>query len=190
MLSFPSLQPGVSKLALLYIACELPQVHSVTCFWSGSYKLEVSKTLCLDLINLLASHRAPRNLFFFFFLLDYWFITKGHNSETSRWKRYIGQRMRKGWGEKLPCSLDIPLFLNFPMSMDLGTLQTLSFCILSACKAGDQSLIPVLGRSTGEGNGNPLQYTCLHNPVDRGVWRAIVHGVAKSWTEWLTHMRV
>ena len=50
-------------------------------------------------------------------------------------------------------------------------------------KVGDQGLIPGLGRSTGEGNGNPLQYSCLHNPVDRGVWRAIVHGVAKSWTE-------
>ena len=41
-------------------------------------------------------------------------------------------------------------------------------------------LIPGLGRSLGEGNGNPLQYSCLENPVDRGVWWALVHRVAKS----------
>ena len=39
-----------------------------------------------------------------------------------------------------------------------------------------------LGRSLGEGNGNPLQYSCLGNPMDRGAWWAIVHGVAKNWT--------
>ena len=41
---------------------------------------------------------------------------------------------------------------------------------------------PGLGRFPGEGNGNPLQYSHLGNPIDRGDWRAIVHGVAKSWT--------
>ena len=41
-------------------------------------------------------------------------------------------------------------------------------------------LVPRLGRTPGEGNGNPLQYSCLENPRDRGVWRATVHGVAKS----------
>ena len=52
----------------------------------------------------------------------------------------------------------------------------------SACNVGDSGLIPDLGRSLGEGNGNPLQYSCLNNPKDRGTWRDIVHGVAKSWT--------
>ena len=52
----------------------------------------------------------------------------------------------------------------------------------SACNAGDQGSIPGLGRSPGEGNGNPLQYSCLENPTDRGAWRATVHRVAKSWT--------
>ena len=52
----------------------------------------------------------------------------------------------------------------------------------SACSAGDQSLIPGLGRSPGEGNGNPLLYSCLENPMVRGAWWATVHGVAKSWT--------
>ena len=46
--------------------------------------------------------------------------------------------------------------------------------------AGDMSSIPGLGRSPGEGNGNPLQYSCLGNPVDRGAWRATVHEVAKE----------
>ena len=50
----------------------------------------------------------------------------------------------------------------------------------SACNAGDPGWIPGLGRSPGEGNGNPLQYSCLENPMDRGAWRATVHGVAKS----------
>jgi len=45
----------------------------------------------------------------------------------------------------------------------------------------DTGSIPGLGRSPGEGHGNPLQYSCLRSPVDRGAWQATVHGVAKSW---------
>ena len=52
----------------------------------------------------------------------------------------------------------------------------------SACNAGDPGLIPGLARYPGEGNGNPLQYSCLENPMDRGAWRATVHRVAKSQT--------
>ena len=52
----------------------------------------------------------------------------------------------------------------------------------SACNAGDLGSIPGLGRSPTEGNGNPLQYACLKNPMDRLAWRATVHGVAKSQT--------
>ena len=51
-----------------------------------------------------------------------------------------------------------------------------------ACNAGDPGLIPGLGRPPGGGNGNPLQYSCLKNPVDRGAWQTTVHGVAKSQT--------
>ena len=47
--------------------------------------------------------------------------------------------------------------------------------------AGDMGSIPGLGRFPAETNGNPLQYSCLENPMDRGAWRAMVHGVAKSW---------
>ena len=53
----------------------------------------------------------------------------------------------------------------------------------SAYKAGDPGLIPELGRSPGEGNGNPLQYSCLENPMDGGAWWARTHGVSKSKTQ-------
>ena len=52
----------------------------------------------------------------------------------------------------------------------------------SAWNEGDPGSIPELGRSPGEGNGNPLQYSCLENPVEGGAWWAAVHGVAKSRT--------
>ena len=53
---------------------------------------------------------------------------------------------------------------------------------MSASNVGDLSLIPGSGRSPGEGNGNPLQCSCLENPMDGGAWWATVHGVAKSRT--------
>ena len=64
---------------------------------------------------------------------------------------------------------------------------TLAFCLTlvrlsgeeSACNAGDLGLIPGLGRCPGEGNGNPLQYSCQDNPMDRGAWQATVHGVIR-----------
>ena len=52
----------------------------------------------------------------------------------------------------------------------------------SACSVGDPGSVPGLGRSPGEGNGNPLQYSYLENPTDRRAWWATVHGVAKSQT--------
>ena len=53
----------------------------------------------------------------------------------------------------------------------------------SACSVGDPGSIPGLGRSPGEGNGNPLQYSCLENPMNRASWCTTVHGVAKSQTQ-------
>ena len=52
----------------------------------------------------------------------------------------------------------------------------------SACSAGDLGSIPGLGRYPGEENGNPLQYSCLNNPMDRGAWWARAHGATKSRT--------
>ena len=51
-----------------------------------------------------------------------------------------------------------------------------------ACDIGDPGLVPGLGRSSGEGKSNPLQYSCLENPMDRGAWQATVPGVARSRT--------
>ena len=63
--------------------------------------------------------------------------------------------------------------LDFPSGSD-GTV--------SVYNQGDPGSIPGLGRSPGEGNGNPLQYSCLENPMDGGAWWATVHGVTKSRT--------
>ena len=52
--------------------------------------------------------------------------------------------------------------------------------------ARNLDLIPGLGLSPGGGNGNPLQYSCMGNPMDRGAWQGTVHSVAKNWT-WLSH---
>ena len=54
---------------------------------------------------------------------------------------------------------------------------------VSAYNPGDPGSIPGSGRSPGEGNDNPLQYSCLENPMDGGAWWATVHGVAKSQTQ-------
>ena len=52
-----------------------------------------------------------------------------------------------------------------------------------ACNVAAPGSIPGVGRSPGEGNGNPLQYSCLENSIDRGAWRATVHRITKSWTQ-------
>ena len=59
----------------------------------------------------------------------------------------------------------------------------------SACSAGDLGSIPGTGRSPGEGNGNPLQYFWPENPMDRGAWRATVHGVARVGHNLATKLR-
>ena len=57
-----------------------------------------------------------------------------------------------------------------------------SYCKASSCNAGDLGPIPGSGVSPGEGNGNPLQYSCLENPMDREAWQTTVHGITKSRT--------
>ena len=70
--------------------------------------------------------------------------------------------------------LPAPGFLDFPGGS--GGKE-------SACNVGDLGSIPGLGRSPGGGHGNPLQYSCLKNPIDRRVWWPAVHGVTKSQTQ-------
>ena len=74
---------------------------------------------------------------------------------------------------------------NYWITREFPVLQVVLVVKNSPASAGDISdpgSIPVLGRSPGEGNGNPLQYSCLENPMDRGAWWAIAHGVTKSQT--------
>ena len=81
-----------------------------------------------------------------------------------------------------------PLLLLHSTSPSIGVFPDESVGKESTCNAGDTGdvgLIPGSGRSPAEGNGNPLQYSSLGNPRDRGAWRATVHRVAKSWT-WLS----
>ena len=84
----------------------------------------------------------------------------------------------------------IPQFLNvmyhmidLDISKNLCTSRVLSCGSngkLSSCNAGDPSSIPGSGRSPGEGNGNPLQYSCLANSMDGGAWWVTVHGFTKA----------
>ena len=78
------------------------------------------------------------------------------------------QRVRHNWATEL----------NFPNGTVVKNLPA------SAGNARDMGSIPMSERSLSVGNGNPFQYSCLENSMDRGAWRAIVHGFTKSWT-WL-----
>ena len=69
--------------------------------------------------------------------------------------------------------------MSNPNLPTIGSFPCSSVGKESICNAGDLGSIPGLERSPGEGNGNPLQYSFLENPMDRGAWRAIVHGVAR-----------
>ena len=83
-------------------------------------------------------------------------------------------RVRHDWSD-----LAVALTLGFPGGSEVKA---------SASSAEDPGSIPGLGRSPGEENGNPLQYSCLENPRDRGVWWAAIYGLAQSWTQlkWLS----
>ena len=89
-----------------------------------------------------------------------------------------------GWGPQIPQAMrgrknvmgrfkGIQVFIGLPCSSDGKE---------SACKAGDPGVIPGSGRSPGEGNGNPLQYSCLENSMDRGAWQAMIQEVGKNQT--------
>ena len=79
--------------------------------------------------------------------------------------------------------------INWEIGIDMYTLLMGSVVKKYTYQAGDAGSIPGLGRSPGEENGNPLQYSCLGNPMDRGVWWSTVHGVANELdkTEHLNH---
>ena len=93
------------------------------------------------------------------------------------------------WLHKLWCDKNSKAWMNGKWTWKSGRGQSAywgfsegSEVKASACNAGDLGSIPGSGRSPGEGNGNPLQYSCLENPMDGGVWWAAVYGVAQSRT--------
>ena len=100
-----------------------------------------------------------------------------HRLQSFPNKRYTGSEFFDLLNDWNVLILSIYLtYLGFPGGSEVKA---------SACNVGDLGSIPGSGRSPGEGNGNPLQYSCLENPMDGGAWRATVHGVAKSRT-WLS----
>ena len=103
---------------------------------------------------------------------------KGRRADPQPFHNLEGKEGGKGLGEEWGAQLYLNVLFerkragkeSFPCGSDGKE---------SACNAGDLSSIFELGRSPGEENGNPLQYSCLENSMDRGTWRAPVHGVAK-----------
>ena len=101
--------------------------------------------------------------------------------------------MEQLFRQHLGTTVGLPIFFNVSQGSfsfqchffkSLSTAGCLGFPHSSvgkefACNAEDLGSIPGSGRSLGEGNGNPLQYSCLENPMDRGAWQATVHGVAR-----------
>ena len=87
-----------------------------------------------------------------------------------------------GFLSKLESGLMLLLALGGGRGLALSPYQHGAVAKNPPTNAGDLGSIPGLGRSFGGGHGNPLQYSCLENPMDRGTWRATVHGVAKSQT--------
>ena len=91
-------------------------------------------------------------------------------------------RQASGLGHKQPQPFSSFLckYYHFPCASQC--LPGASDSKESTCNVGDLGIIPGLGRSPGQVRGNPLQYSCLENPMDRGAWQATVRGVTQSWT--------
>ena len=94
-------------------------------------------------------------------------------------------QVSKSAAQRLPCLAHHLSEFNSHLENWAGLPRWISGKKNLPANAGNMGSIPGSGRSPGEGNGNPLQYSCLENPRDRGAWRTTVHGVAKSWT-WLS----
>ena len=96
-------------------------------------------------------------------------------------KQYLTQK-KTAVLSVLPMSIHLFLRNKYILILYFGVFPGGSDSKEPACNVGDLGSIPGSGRSPGEGNGNPLQYSCLENSVDGGAWGAVIHGVAKSQT--------
>ena len=110
-----------------------------------------------------------------------------HDWETEKAHKHISYKESKGKKKKKKgTSVQVIQEIWFSQLLLLICDQVTGFNAHSesACSMGDPASISKSGRSPGEGNGYPLQYAYLENPMDGGVWRATVHGVVKSRTRW------
>ena len=85
-----------------------------------------------------------------------------------------------------PGTQPLPGLQIYPEAHQIQASLTVQLVSHLPCNAGDLGSIPGLGRSPGAGHGNPLQYSCLENPVDRGAWQATVHGVTRVGQDLVT----
>ena len=107
-------------------------------------------------------------------------LGEGEMSEADQ--LYDGDGGRGNWTFGVDCFVvhtDVKLFLLYTWRGFPGSSNSKE----SACNEENQCLLPALGGSPGEGNGNPLQYSCLENPMDRGTWWTTVRWVTKSQTQ-------
>ena len=118
-------------------------------------------------------------------------VPEFHISQHCRGTLFLYHIWEESWGKALvQLWPDVQLWANQPMLRDRRASQVVLVVKNPPANTGDRrdaGLIPGSGRSPGGGHGNPLQYSCLENPTDRGAWQAIVHSVAKSWT-WLKQL--
>ena len=117
------------------------------------------------------------------------------SSPEDRWEMENETRQHEVYGFLQPCLAALlqrqSRRVGFKQGWSLPSLTKWGFPPSSvgkesACNAGDPGSITGLGRSPGQGNGNPLQYSCLENPKDKGVWRATEYGVARVRHDWVT----
>ena len=155
-------------------------------YWSFSFSISPSNdclglaSFTIDWLDLLAIQGTHKSLLqqhsskasilqcsaLFIVQLSYPYMTTGKTIALTRWT-FSGKVM------SLLFNMLFRLVMSFSGDSDGKA---------SAYNAGDPGSIPGSGKSPGEGNGNPFQYSCLENPMDRGAWWATVHGVAKSQT--------
>ena len=102
------------------------------------------------------------------------------NQKKSSYKIPYLRSIQKHWEEW--SNSDVCFILSWFSSSE-AQASLVAQMVKSACNAGDQGSIPGSGKSPEEGNGSPLQYSGLGNPMNRGAWQATVHGVAKSWIQ-------
>ena len=165
--------------------CSTPWVagpRMMTCPWTGGWnnmQLCSKKRFLIPSQPLLPSSRLPC-----YMLAPQRWAVPWTGLWDSQVQGQVSEKQEHFWDSSLWADSDIfwSLYLIwlFPYRICGASL------VAQSLPAMQETHVPGSGRSPGEGNGNPLQYSCLENSMDRGVWRATVHGVAKSWT-WLSH---